>query len=386
MNLRPRWRGWGWRLREPWAAIRGAMGGKRAERLGPGPSDRSSQDGRTAGSSDHPSNRDGRVAGRGAAIGREGRRDDLPAERRARGGEAGGRVARRARRRGDGRRDAVHPAFSRNALFHAWRKVRAAGGGAGVDGEDIAAFERKLDERLAALAEELAAGTYRPRPVRRVYVPKPGSGLRPLALWALRDRVAQRAMHDYLEPFFEPRFLDCSHGYRPGRSVETAVRAVVAAREEGRRWLLDADIEDCFDRIDAARLMTFVRARVDDAVVLRMIESWLGMDVLGSDGRARPAGVSQGGVLSPLLCNIYLHAFDVEVTGRGVRLVRYADDLVCLCRRRREAEAAREVVATALGRLGLALNARKTGVTRFDDGFKFLGVFFLGDAHYPLSR
>ncbi|MFQ6058276.1 MAG: group II intron reverse transcriptase/maturase [Anaerolineae bacterium] len=277
-----------------------------------------------------------------------------------------------------------HPAFTQEALRRAWRQVRANGGGPGVDGVDIAAFEADLEAQLASLRQELTQGTYRPRAVRRVLVPKPREGLRPLAIWALRDRVAQRAVYDYLEPFFEAGFLDCSHGFRPGRSVETAVAAVLVARDAGLRWVLDADIKDCFDSIDPRLLMGMVRRRVKDKVILRLLEAWLQARILTADGHARAAGTTQGGVLSPLLCNVYLHPFDVALTRQGLRLVRYADDLVVLCRRRQEALAAGQAAQHALAPLRLELNPYKTRVVHFDQGFKFLGVFFLRNEHFWL--
>lgn len=281
-----------------------------------------------------------------------------------------------------GRRE--HPAFSEEALQRAWRRVRASGGGPGVDGVDIAAFEADLQAQLGSLRQELTQGRYQPRAVRRVLVPKPREGLRPLAVWALRDRVAQRVVYDYLEPCFEPKFLDCSHGFRPARSVDTAVADVLAARDKGLRWVLDADIKDCFEAIEPGLLMGMVKQRVRDGVILRLLETWLGARILTADGQTRAAGTAQGGVLSPLLCNIYLHPFDVALTQQGLHLVRYADDLVVLCRRRQEAMAAGKVARDALASLRLEVNPYKTRVTHFDQGFKFLGVFFLRGEHFRL--
>ena len=160
-----------------------------------------------------------------------------------------GQQSERRRFRGH-RRPPHHPAFTPDAMHRAWRRVRVNGGGAGVDGVSIAAFEKDLENQLESLRQELATSTYRPRVVRRVFVPKPNEGLRPLAIWALRDRVAQRAMYDYLEPFFEPEFLGGSHGVRPGRSVDTPVHAVLSASDVGRRWVWDVDIKDCVESID----------------------------------------------------------------------------------------------------------------------------------------
>lgn len=277
-----------------------------------------------------------------------------------------------------------HPAFSPEAMQRAWRQVRANGGGPGVDGVDIASFEARLDEELGALQEELIRGSYRPRGVRRVLIPKRGEGLRPLAIWALRDRVAQRVVYEVLEPVFEPMFLPCSHGFRPQRSVATAVADVLAGRDQGLRWVLDADIKDCFENIEPGLLMRLVRRRVQDRVLLRLLESWLQANILTASGGVRPAGTAQGGVLSPLLCNVYLHEFDRALTGQGMQLVRYADDMVVLCRRRREAEEAQAVASQALDQLKLQVNPHKTQIVHFDQGFKFLGVFFLRNEHFTL--
>jgi group II intron reverse transcriptase/maturase len=254
-----------------------------------------------------------------------------------------------------------------------------------VDGQDIAAFEQGLSRRLEDLRAELQSGDYRPRAVRRVFVPKPNGGLRPLAVWALRDRVAQRAVYDFLEPHFEPQFMDCSHGFRPRRSVQTATQAVLAARDDGLTSVLDADIKDCFDRIDSRRLVGIIRHRVHDDTVLTLLERWLAADILDQRGRRTAAGAAQGGVLSPLLCNIYLHPFDRALTGRRIRLVRYADDLVCFSHSKGQVQEARGAVELELGKLGLALHPQKTRLSSFEEGFAFLGVFFLRHEHFILA-
>jgi len=230
-------------------------------------------------------------------------------------------------------------------------------------------------------------GTYEPLPVQRVLVPKPGGGLRPLAIWTLRDRVAQRVVHDHLVPILEPHFLDCSYGFRPGRSVADAVQAVIEARDAGRRWVVDADIEDCFGSLDRQRLVKQARAWIPEPVVVGLIEKWLRARVYNpARGQPATAAASQGGVITPLLANLYLHSFDVQVT-KGVSygtLVRFADDFVILCRRRWEAETALAAARQALGRLRLRLNPHKTRLVHFDQGFKFLGVFFLRSEHFYL--
>ena len=287
---------------------------------------------------------------------------------------------------GQGGETPLERLFSPEALARAWLQVRANGGGPGVDGVTIRTFEADLEKQLESLRQELIAGTYRPCPVRRVLVPKPREGLRPLAIWTLRDRVAQRVVHDYLSPLLEGEFLECSFGFRPGRGVAEAVQAVLAHRDEGYRWVLDADIRDCFDSMDRRLLMVSLQGRVQHRGLLRLTEAWLKARVMNAlPGHSGEAGASQGGILSPLLCNLYLHPFDVALTRQGYRLVRYADDLLVLCRRKREAEQAGQVARAALHKLRLRLNPYKTQVVHFDQGFKFLGVFFLRNEHFYLE-
>jgi len=296
-------------------------------------------------------------------------------------------ILRRLRKRPDAGTPAPHTLFPPEALRRAWQTVRRNGATPGVDRVTIRRFERDLDRNLGQLRQELVDGTYKPLPVKRILVPKPRGGLRPLAIWSLRDRVAQRVVHDYLVPICEPRFLDCSYGFRPGRSVADAVQAVTGARDANRRWVVDADIQDCFGSLDRRRLMKHVRAWVDELTVIALIEEWLRARVYNpARGLPATAAASQGGVITPLLANLYLHSFDVRVTrivSYGT-LVRFADDYVILCRRRRGAQAALVAARQALGHLGLRLNPHKTRIVHFDHGFKFLGVFFLRNEHFYL--
>ncbi len=268
--------------------------------------------------------------------------------------------------------------FTPHALQRAWLAVKRAGGGAGVDDVTLAQFADRLDEELERLRAELIAGSYRPRPVRRVLVPKPNGGLRPLALWALRDRVAQRAVYDIIAPSFEAIFLPCSFGYRPGLGVEDAVRQVLAYRDQGRRWVVDGDIQDCFDSIPADRLAELVGRRVLDPLLRRYIGGWLDAQILnGVDGVPTKAGACQGSVLSPLLANVYLHEVDRLLVARKLALVRYADNLLICCRRKAEAEEAMAVADEALAAWSLRLNEHKTRIVHFDQGFAWLGHFML---------
>jgi RNA-directed DNA polymerase len=240
-------------------------------------------------------------------------------------------------------------------------------------------------QELEQLRADLVSGRYRPRPLRQVLVPKPKGGLRPLALWALRDRIAQRVVYDIIVPSFEAVFLPCSFGFRPGLGTEDAIRQVLAYRGRNLRWVVDADIQNCFDAIPAGRLLALVAERVQDPTLLHYIRGWLEARILNSaDGVPKAAGASQGGVLSPLLANVYLHQVDRALVGQRLALVRYADNLVILCWRRAEAEAALQAAQDALGRWELALNEHKTRIVHFNEGFAWLGYFLVREECYRL--
>lgn len=277
--------------------------------------------------------------------------------------------------------------FTTPRMQQAWLAVKRAGGGAGVDNVTLKAFAAAANEQLEALRRELVAGVYQPNPVRQVLVPKPDGGLRRLGIWALRDRVAQRAVYDLVAPSFEAIFLPCSFGFRPGRSVADAVQQLCAHRDQHLRWILDGDIYHCFDEIDSARLMPLVRRRVRDPLLLRYIHGWLKANIWNSmDGVPQSAGVAQGSVLSPLLANVYLHELDVALTRQGLALVRYADDFVVCCRRKADAESAQQATALALHKLGLRLHPRKTDIVHLDQGLEWLGYFFIRNECHLLRR
>ena len=271
-------------------------------------------------------------------------------------------------------------------LTVAWRKVRANGGGAGVDGQTLRNFEAHLADNIAQLREELASGRYRPQQVLRVYVPKASGGRRPLGIYAIRDRIVQRAVHDAIAPLFERRFLPCSFAFRPQRSLHDAVAYILKQRDAGQRWVVDGDIKDCFERLDHDVLMRAVSVEVKEPQVLRLIQLWLKAKVMNEvDGREMGFGVVQGGAISPLLSNVYLHAFDERMTRAGLALVRYADDWIVLSASEADARAALNQVMDALAKLKLAIHPQKTWVTHFDRGFSFRGVFFLRGEHFYLS-
>lgn len=274
--------------------------------------------------------------------------------------------------------------FSQEALRRAWRSVRRNGPTPGTDKVTPDRFERDLKAELSRLRKEILSGAYQPQPVQRFYMRKASGKKRPGALWAIRDRVAQRVIVDTLTPLFERFFLDCSYGFRPGRSVPEATQAVIKGRDRNRRWVLDADIRECFDSIPVDLLMAQVRTVVRSRLAVKLIQKWLETPVVGEKNTL--SGVSQGSVISPQLANLYLHRFDqmMQAALPETTLIRFADDFVVLCRRKQEARWSMDVARRSLENLRLQLNMSKTRVVHFNDGFTFLGVTFKGSWHSPL--
>jgi len=388
-------------------------------------------------------------------------------------------------------------------LSEAWRRVRGNIAVArrphsfGVDEVSVFAFEQRWEANLAELSQALLEGSYRPLPVRRVEIGKPGGGKRTIGVLAVRDRIAQRAAQQVLEPLFEAQFLDCSYGFRPRRSVEDAVQRVLCYRQAGCVWAFHADVAACFDRLDHGLLMKFIGQTVRERTVLDLVHGWLEAQMLEVDsavqaaghwerwaervgkalepwvdreapgggydplnlqedytrgwneeagrrevwkrlgsealwlgltlarplaGQVRPAlralkrrkgvvlgaagvmgaaaaasawwalhhndtpsgcGTLQGGALSPLLANVYLHPFDLAVTGQGHNLVRYADDFLVCCPTEEEAQRAGQDAAKVLADLRLALSPEKTQLVSFERGFHFLGHRFQGQGLAP---
>lgn len=276
-------------------------------------------------------------------------------------------------------------AFSLEALRRAWLSVRSNKGTAGSDGETIAKFEQGIDRQLEQLRQELLNMSYKPHRVTQVLVPKASGGWRPLSLWAIRDRIAQRAVYNYLEPVFEARFLPCSYGFRPGRTTKDAALAVQQARKKGAEWVLDADIKDCFGQMENGRLLKQLQRWQVPKPMGELISRWLHARVWNAWLGNGKAGTSQGGAISPLLCNVYLHSFDEAMRRKNLWLVRYADDFVVLGRDQATIQQARQLAAFSLQKMGLEIHPLKTDIRQFSTGFHFVGWFFIRDEMYELK-
>jgi RNA-directed DNA polymerase len=282
--------------------------------------------------------------------------------------------------------DKVHPVRTLSAAFH---QVAANEGAAGVDHVTIAMFQDRRDQNLTNLSEELRAGRYQPQPIRRHYIPKPGSQeKRPLGIPTVRDRVVQTALRMVLEPIFEREFAEQSYGFRPHRGCKDALRQVEELLKAGYTYIVDADLKSYFDTIPHDRLMALVGEKVSDGRVLALTEAFLKQGVLDGLREWTPEmGSPQGAVVSPLLSNIYLNPLDHLMAKEGFKMVRYADDFVILCRSPEEASRALETVQGWTADAGLTLHPTKTRIVNAnEDGFDFLGYRFENDSRRPRAK
>ena len=268
--------------------------------------------------------------------------------------------------------------FIERTLRLAYAQVLRNGGGPGVDGMTVGKFGEKLDEEIGRLLESWRLGEYQPHMIRRSYIAKAGSSeKRPLGIPTVRDRVVQAAVRMILEPIFEQDFSSHSYGFRPGRSAHDALKEVTGLLKDGKVWVVDADLKGYFDSIPHDALLEKVHRRVTDRRVLGLLEQFLQAGIMEDGEEHEPeAGTPQGGVISPLLANIYLNDLDHLMEQSGRSMVRYADDFVILCHSQEEAEAALEVVRSWTVKSGLTLHPAKTRLVDMGqpgNHFDFLG-------------
>lgn len=273
----------------------------------------------------------------------------------------------------------------------AWRTVRRNGGSAGSDHQSVQDFERGLGEEIARLSEELRGGTYRPRPIRRVYIDKPGSReKRPLGIPCVRDRVVQAAVRLVIEPIFERVFAPHSYGFRPGRGCKDALREVDRLLKAGYTHVVDADLRAYFDSIPHGPLLVDIGQYIADGRVLELLQGFLKQEILEGLALWTPEeGSPQGAVISPLLANLYLHPVDGAMAEAGWEMVRYADDLVILCRSEAEAQKALDLLRQLMQGRRLSLHPEKTRLVDMGipgKGFDFLGYHFEGRTRWPRRK
>jgi RNA-directed DNA polymerase len=278
-----------------------------------------------------------------------------------------------------------------STLAAAWTAVKRNGGSAGSDHQSIKDFEKDLAGEISRLSEALRMGSYRPRPIRRVYIDKPGSKeKRPLGIPCVRDRVVQGALRMVIEPIFENDFVGHSYGFRPGRGCKDALREVERLLHIGYTHVVDADIKAYFDNIAHDPLMADIGRYIADGRVLELIMSFLKQDVLEDMTLWTPEkGSPQGAVISPLLANLYLHPVDVAMAAAGYEMIRYADDLIVLCRSEVEALKALELLGKLTAERGLTLHPDKTRLVDASipgEGFDFLGYHFERGMRWPRPK
>ena len=272
------------------------------------------------------------------------------------------------------------------AFAAVWRNK----GAPGVDGQTVLQFQTQQRVELAKLREELRNKRYHRKPARRVWIPKPGSTeKRPLGIPAVRDRTVEAALKHVLEPIFEHDFAERSYGFRPGRGCQDAVEVVKRLLSQGHIWCVDLDFKSYFDTIPHQRLLGLVKQRVVDGSILGLLEQILKAGVLEEMKGWQPSqdGTPQGSVISPLLANLYLNPLDHQMASRGWEMVRYADDLVVLCRSQGEAEQAMAYLRQWSQEAGLTLHPTKTRIVNAQrEGFDFLGWHFRGNSKWPRKK
>jgi len=276
-------------------------------------------------------------------------------------------------------------------LQSAMQQVLRNQGGAGIDGQSCEAYLKTSPQRLPRLQDKLKDGSYEPKPVKRVWIPKLGSKeLRPLGIPTVEDRVVQTALRNVLEPIYERTFAEHSYGFRPGRGAKQALRRVDQLLKSGHHWVVDADLKGYFDSIPQDKLMEAVETQIADGAVLKLVGQMLEQGVMESGKGWQPTetGTPQGAVISPLLANIYLNPLDQFMAGQGWQMVRYADDFVILCQNQQQAQEVLEQLRDWTQAAGLTLHLTKTRIVDASQkgGFDFLGYHFERGYRWPRKK
>ncbi len=285
----------------------------------------------------------------------------------------------------------IDKVWRRQNLASSWLKALQNGGSAGVDGQTVREFTAQLDGQLDRLEQELKANCYKPQPVRRCWIPKPGSQeKRPLGIPAVRDRIVQGAVRNVIEPIFERQFAEHSYGFRPGRGCKDALRRVDGLLHQGWTWVVDVDFKSYFDTIPHEQLMDRVRERISDGRLLELIERYLKAGVMDSMNGWEPTerGTPQGAVISPLLANLYLNPLDHTMADAGHAMTRYADDFVVQCRSQAEAQEVLAQIQQWAQAKGLTVHPDKTRIVDATQkgGFDFLGYHFERGMKWPRQK
>jgi group II intron reverse transcriptase/maturase len=265
-----------------------------------------------------------------------------------------------------------------SSLSTAFQAVKSNHGCAGVDGVTVKCFDQNLDENLKTLHDELTKQTYSPLPLLKILVDKgKGDGeARALCIPVVRDRIVQTAALKIIEPVLEKEFEECSFAYRKGRSVKHAVYKIKEYYDKGYRWVADADIDAFFDNVDHCLLLEKFKQYVHEPGIHRLVEQWLNVEVWDGNSLTKlEKGISQGSPISPILANLFLDELDEEMLKKDYKFVRYADDFIVLCKKPHEAESALEFANEVLDKLLLKLDEEE--IVTFDQGFKYLGVYFV---------
>lgn len=283
----------------------------------------------------------------------------------------------------------IDKVYKRPNLYIAFERVKANKGAAGIDRVTLEEFEQNLAQNIEEIHRLLYEDKYKPQPVRRVYIPKLNGEERPLGIPTVRDRIVQQAILNRIGKIFEPKFKNCSYGFRPGHSPLQAVAKVEEYLKQGYSWVVEVDIKNFFDSVNHEKLIKLIKEEIVDRRVLRLIKAYLESGVMEEmKVKYQVTGTPQGGVISPILANIYLHPYDQKMTEEDYKVIRYADDIVILARTKEEAEKALERTKQILEKeLKLSINPAKTRIRHKSKTFEFLGyIFGCKYADYKIPR